>query len=256
MKFIAASLSALLLAPVLALAQEEQPVEVVEEQPAEAPVEEVAPAEQAGDPALAQEVAAQQEAPAEEPEAEPTPGEGTGYIDAYWLPTTVVDVPGALDENGDGMGGRAQYQFWKFLAASAEYTYRNFADADTDVTDTRLGIGVAMQSNSGDSGGLFLQYEKVSSDFDDIDGFAAHGRMRHAISDWFQVYFDLGYGRLQGDVEDYTSKEIDLGILVSIGSAGIFADWRRTMLDGKDSDVQPSVEDVRVGARISFGGES
>lgn len=254
-RFITTMVSALMLSPVLALAQEEEPVEVVEEPaaeaPAEAPPEEGVATEQQGDPSLNQEVAEQQ-ATAEEPEEEPTPGEGSGFIDAYWLPTTVYDA-GGVDENGDGMGGRAQYQFWKFLAVSAEYTYRNYADIDMDATDTRFGLGVSRRSNGGDTGALLLQYESLSTDLDDIDGFALHGRLNHPLGDWFQVYFDLGYGRLQGDAEDFTSKEIDLGVLVSLGSAGIFADWRRTMLDGKDSNTQSSVEDVRVGARINFG---
>jgi hypothetical protein len=248
-------LSALLLSPVLALAQEEeQPVEVVEEQPAaEAPAEEAAPPEQAGDPALAQDMAAQ-EAPAEEPAEEPTPGEGTGYIDVYYLPTSVVDIAGAFDESGDGMGGRAQYQFWKFVAVAAEYTYRKFDDADTDVTDTRLGIGAATQNRSGATAGLFLQYEKVSSDFDDIDGYALHARWSHAAYDWLRFHVDLGYGQLDGDVEEYSSREFNGGLLFTFGSTGVFADWRRTELEGKDFGVNASVEDVRVGARLSFGG--
>lgn len=258
-RFITTSLSALLLGPVLALAQEEEPVEVVEEQPAaEAPAEaapaEAAPADAgAGDPALNQDMAAQ-EAPAEEPAEEPTPGEGTGYIDVYYLPTSVVDISGAFDENGDGMGGRAQYQFWKFVSASAEYTYRKFDDSDTDVTDTRLGRGVSTQNNSGATAGLFLQYEKVSSDFDELDGFALHGRWSHAPYEWLRFYLDLGWGELDGDLTEYTSREFNGGLLFTFGGTGVFVDWRRAELEAKDADVTASVEDVRVGARLSFGG--
>lgn len=255
-RFITTMVSALMLSPVLALAQEEEPVEVVEEPAAEAPAEaapaEAAPAEQ-GDPSLTQDMAAQ-EAPAEEAEEERTPGEGSGFIDAYWLPTTVGELAG-VDETGDGMGGRAQYQFWKFLAASAEYTYRNFSDADTDVTDLRAGIGAVTQNNSGDKAGLFLQWEKVETDLlGDIDGYAAHARWSHDAYEWLNFYVDLGYGRLEGDLEKYSSREANLGLLFRIGSAGVFADWRRTALRGEDSDAESSVEDVRVGARLSFGG--
>jgi len=252
-RFIAAMVSALVLSPVPALAQEEEPVEVVEEQPAaEAPAEgEGAPAEQGGDPSLAQDMAAQ-EAPAEEVEEERTPGEGSGFIDAYWLPATVADVAG-IDETGDGMGGRAQYQFWKFVAVSAEYTYRNFRDADTDVTDLRAGVGAVTQNNSGDKAGLFVQWEKFEHDLDDIDGYVAHARWSHDAYEWLAFAVDLGYGRLEGDAEKYSSREASFGLLFRIGSAGIFADWRRTALDGKDSNTEATVEDVRVGARLSFG---
>lgn len=253
-RFITTMVSALMLSPVLALAQEEEEaVEVVEEQPAaEAPAEE-APAEQAGDPSLTEDMAAQ-EAPVEEAEEEPTPGEGSGFIDAYWLPATVADVAGS-DETGDGMGGRAQYQFWKFVAVSAEYTYRNFSDADTDVTDLRAGVGAVTQNNSGDKAGLFVQWEKVESDADDIDGYVAHARWSHDAYEWLAFTIDLGYGRLEGDAEKYSSREANFGLLFRIGSAaGIFADWRRTALKGEDSNASTTVEDVRVGARLSFGG--
>ena len=251
-RFITTMVSALMLSPVLALAQEEEQVEVVEEQPAaEAPAEEAAPAE-SGDPSLAQDMAAQ-EAPAEEAEEEATPGEGSGFIDAYWIPATVGEVAGS-DETGDGMGGRAQYQFWKFLAASAEYTFRNFSDTDTDVTDMRAGIGAVTQNNSGDKAGLFLQWEKVETDLDDIDGYAAHARWSHDAYEWLAFAIDLGYGRLEGDAEDYSSREASFGLIFKIGSAGLFADWRRTSLEGMDSNTESTIEDVRVGARLAFGG--
>jgi hypothetical protein len=255
-RFMTTMVSALMLSPALALAQEEEPVEVVEEPAAEAPAEaapaEAAPAEQQGDPSLTQDMAAQ-EAPAEEAEEEPTPGEGSGFIDAYWLPVTVAELSG-LDESGDGMGGRAQYQFWKFLAVSAEYTYRNFSDADTDVTDLRAGIGAVTQNTSGDKAGLFAQWEKVESDLDDIDGYVAHARWSHDAYEWLTFSVDLGYGWLEGDVEKYSSREAGLGLLFKFGGAGVFADWRRRSLEGDDSNVESTTEDVRVGARLSFGG--
>jgi len=255
-RFITTMVGALLLSPVLALAQEEEPVEVVEEPaaeaPAEAPPEDAAAGEPAGDPSLEQDMAAQ-EAPAEEAEEEPTPGEGSGFIDAYWLPTTVGELDG-LQENGDGMGGRAQYQFWNFLAVAAEYTYRNFSDADTDVTDLRAGIGAVTQNNSGDKAGLFVQWEKVETDLDDIDGYVAHARWSHDAYEWLAFSVDLGYGRLEGDAEKYSSREAGFGLLFKFGSTGVFADWRRNSLEGKDSNAESTVEDVRVGARLSFGG--
>jgi opacity protein-like surface antigen len=251
-RFITTMMSAMLLGPALALAQEEQPAEVV---PVEEPPAAEAPAEGAPAEGQSAEDAAAAEQPAQEEAAEePYEGQGSGFVDVYYLPTSIVDFPGAFEEDGDGMGGRAQYQFWKFLAASAEYTYRKYDDADTDVTDTRLGIGAVTRNGSGDSAGLFLQYEKTESDFDDIDGYVLHGRLTHVAYDWFSLYLDLGYGMLSGDAEDYESIEIGGGMLFTIASnTGVFADWRRSAIEGEDSGIEPTIEDVRVGARISFG---
>ena len=114
---------ALLLGQGPALAQEEAVEEVPAEEQAPA-VEEVpaegAPAEEAQGEEVSAEEAGETEAAGGETAYE---AEYSGFVDAYYLPTTASGVTGA-DEYGDGAGGRAQFQFWRFLAASGEYTAR------------------------------------------------------------------------------------------------------------------------------------
>lgn len=241
-RFLAVAASALLLGQGPALAQEE--AEAVEEVPAEE-----APADTAMDEAAVVEEAPAEEAPAEE-EA-PWEGEHTGFIDVYYLPTLDVEQ-GGVHERGDGAGARGQFQFWKFLAVSGEYTTRTFDDVDADLDDQRLGLGVAARNGSGDTAGLFVEFERLESETDEMDGFGVHGRMSHAASEWFRFYGDLGYKRMEDDVEKYTAFEFNAGVVFSYGPFGLFADWRRAQFEGKDSGNRFSIADVRAGARWTF----
>lgn len=261
MKRLAWVWCALLLGQGPALAQEAAPEQgaAVEELPAEeavveeAPVEEM-PAEEAAVEEVPAEEAAVEEMAAEPAEEEPAwEGQGSGHVDVYYVATADSALAGA-HERGDGAGGRAQYQFWKFLAVSGEYTARKLGDADAELTDQRLGLGAVMRNGSGDSAGLFVEYERL--EFDDgsvTDGYGLHGRMSHPVYDWLRFYADIGYKQLDGDAEKFSGFEFNAGLVGSIGPFGVFADWRRGQLEGKDSNERPSLEDVRVGARWAFG---
>lgn len=246
MKRLAMVACALLLGQGPALAQdeaveevpaEEAPADVVEEAPAEAPAD-----------------AAVEDVAADEPAGEETAweGQGSGFVDVYYLPTFDVDQAGV--ERGDGAGARGQFQFWKFLAVSGEYTTRTFDDVDADLNDQRLGLGVTTRNGSGDTAGLFVEFERLESETDEMDGLGVHGRMSHAASEWFRFYGDIGYKRLEDDVEKYTAFEFNAGVVFSYGPFGVFADWRRAQFEGKDSGDRFSIADVRAGARWAFGG--
>lgn len=250
MKRLAWVWCALLLGQGPALAQDE----AVEELPAEE-----APAEEAPVEEMPVEEAAVEEAPAEEAAAEPVEeetaweGQGSGYLDAYYVASADFALAGA-HERGDGVGGRAQYQFWKFLAVSGEYTARKLGDADAELADQRFGLGAVTRNGGGDTGGLFVEYQRL--EFDDgsvTDGFGLHGRMSHPVYDWLRFYADIGYLRLDGEAEKFSGFEFNAGLLGTIGPIGLFADWRRSQLEGKDSGSRPSLEDVRVGVRWAFG---
>ena len=242
---------ALLLGQGPALAQEEAVEEVpAEEVPAveEVPVEE-APVEEAPVEEVSAEEAGETEAAGEETAYA---GEYSGFVDAYYLPTAATGVAGA-DEYGDGAGGRAQFQFWRFLAASGEYTARKMGDAEEELNDLRLGLGAVARNGSGDSAGLFVEFQRLETDAEELDGPALHGRMSHPVYGWLRFYADIGYLRLESDVEKFSGFEFNAGLLFTYGPAGIFADWRRGQLEGKDTGTRESLEDVRVGARWTFG---
>jgi hypothetical protein len=240
---------ALLLGQGPALAQDEPPAEPVEEaaqDEGEAP-EEAAPEGEA---------ASGQDAAAEDAEATVWGGEHTGFIDLYYVPTLEFNAVGLGEGDASGAGGRGQFQFWKFLAVSAEYSTHTFDPGDAKLDDQRFGLGVATRNDGGDTAGLFVEFEKmeIGNVAFEVDGLGLHARMSHAAGESLRIYADIGYKRLESDFEKFSAFEFNAGAVYSFGPFGVFADWRRNQLEGKDSGVRISLEGVRVGARWSFGG--
>ncbi|MGH8481422.1 MAG: hypothetical protein ACRES8_03070 [Nevskiaceae bacterium] len=234
---------ALLLGQGPALAQEEEPVEAapVEEAPVEEVVAEEAPADEVSD----EEVAG-------EDSGEDAGWPISGFVDLYYVPTADLGSAGA-HAYADGAGGRVQVQFWKALAVSGEYTTRTFDD-DSTLDEQRVGLGAVTRNGAGDTAGLFVEYQRL--DFEAagvVDGYAVHGRLSHPVYEWLRFQADLGYKRLEGDAEKASGFEFSAGVAGSYGPFGLFADWRRSQLEGKDTGARLSLEDVRVGARYTFG---
>jgi hypothetical protein len=235
---------ALLLGPVVALAQEEP---AVEEIPADQPpAEEAAPAAE-GTP---------QES---EPEAEGPAFPGEGFIDVFYVPTSALRISGGGtrdDQHGDGFGGRGLYRFSRHFGVSGEYQALSYDKVRVDVNESRLAVGAIADNSDGGMAGLFIEYDSLKTDppGDTTDGFSLHGRVSGTATSWLHYYLDLAYLRLKDDVEDLTGTEFTLGGLCSFGRFGVFADVRRTQLDGEDSDARSSIADARAGVRLSFGG--
>lgn len=253
---------ALLLAPAMVFAQEEEPA--VEEVPAEAPVavEDVPPID-------APDAAAAAEAPIEEiPVEESADSEVVdggwfanprGHIDAFAVAQSRLDLLAGgvrADEDGDGAGARGLLRFGRHLAVSGEYTTRDFDDVDVSFDEMRVGLGLMVDSTAGDALGLFAEYNTLESDeMGDLDGYSAHARLSRQSSEWFGWYGDLGYLMLQDEAQqDFSGPEFTLGVLFNISQFGVFADVRRSQLYARDSDAQSAFTDVRAGVRFSFGG--
>jgi hypothetical protein len=251
---------ALLLAPAMAFAQEEEPA--VEEIPAEEPaaVEEVPPID-APDEAAAGE-APIEEIPVEESASSEVEGgwfdNPRGHVDGFAVARSRLhQLTGGVraDEEGDGAGARGLLRFGKHLAVSGEYTTRDFDDIDVSFDEMRVGLGLMLDSTGGDTLGLFAEYNTLESDeVGDLDGYSAHLRLSRQSSEWFGWYGDLGYLMLQDEAQqDFSGPEFTLGALFSFGQFGVFADLRRSTLYGRDSDDQFAFTDVRAGVRFSFG---
>jgi len=263
MESIRLFMCALLLGPAVALAQAEEPAE-------EVTVEESAPADEAAPAEATPEATAEESTPQEgmssadaaaaeqgagEEAAAPAEPRGGHHVDVFYLPTTEVDADFVgIDERGDGAGARGLFRFGQHLAASAEYQTQKFGDNDeVELTQNRAAIGFVGDDDDAFFG-LFLEYDKLESDeLDNLDGYSVHGRLSAMRTEWLGFYGDLGYLRLEGDLEKYSGNELTLGMLVKFGQFGVFADARRTSLEGKDSGGRASLTDVRAGVRYEFG---
>lgn len=263
MESIRLFMCALLLSPVIALAQAEEPAEeevMVEEVAPEeeaAPGEEAAPEEYAPEEGMSSDDAAAAEQSAGDEAAEPAEPRGGHHVDVFYLPTTEIDQQAGgttADERGDGFGLRGLYRIGHRFAASGEYQSQKFGDNDeVELTQTRAALGFVGDDDD-DFFGLFVEYDKLDSDeLDNLDGYSLHGRISGMRSEWLGFYGDLGYLRLDGDLEKYSGNEFTLGVLFKFGQFGVFADARRTSLEGKDSGVRSALTDVRTGVRYEFG---
>ena len=252
----------MLLGSNLALAQEEAPAEEQQQAEEAAPADE-APADEAqaepaaeGEAAPVDDTAAVDEAPAEEAAGDETPWEGeySGFVEAYYVPTAEFGSDASPEAYADGAGARGQFQFWKFLAVSAEYTTRTFED-DSKLDEQRVGLGAVAHNGGGDTAGLFIEMERLDPESGEvIDGFGLHGRMSHPATEWFRFNADIGYKRLEDNATKYSGFEFSAGGAVTFGRFGVFAEWRRSQLDGKDVDVRMHLEEVRTGLRYDWGG--
>lgn len=179
--------------------------------------------------------------------------ESSGFLDLYFTPSAKLDltVPGFgnFEDDGDGFGIRGMGAISESVAFTGEYQSNTYDDFDIDVDTLRFGLGLTGKTGSG----LFIEYDKMEFDGEDADGFGLHGRLASKASDTISLYGQIGYLSLKDDTEDITGLEFSLGAVFWINEkAGAFADYRRTNLEGEDSEVEFEFNDLRVGIRISL----
>lgn len=240
---------ALLLAPAMAYAQEEEPA--VEEISADEP----APDETASGEAPIGEIPVEESA-----DTEVDGGwfsHPRGHVDGFAVARSRLHqlAGGArAEEEGDGAGARGLLRFGRRLAVSGEYTTRDFDDANLSFDEMRVGLGLMLDRAAGDTLGLFAEYNTLESDeVGDLDGYGAHARLSRRPSEWFGWYGNLGYLVLQDEAQqDFSGPEFTLGMTFSIGQFSVFADVRRSQLYG-GSNARSALTDGRAGVRFSFG---
>ncbi len=81
------------------------------------------------------------------------------------------------------------------------------------------------------------------------DGFAVHGRAAGR-----NLYGQIGYVMLEDDFEETSGLEFLIGVTIGEGRGPLsgFIDYRRTMLEGDESNVEYEFSDLRLGVRMKF----
>lgn len=230
-------LMTLLLVPALAIAQDDYAAEEAE------------PMEEAAEPAEPAE-----EAPADEEEQAPRT-----LVDLFYVPSSTLRLRSGgnvSDEDGDGMGARAFMRFSDHYAVTGEYqtlTFETGPNDEYDADQIRVGVGFAAESSAGSIGSFTVEYDQFESEeLGDLDGFSLQGRMHGPLIDTVQAYGGVGYFMLEADSEDVTGFEFIVGAVVRAGPVGLFADFRRTTLNGETSNARTSLADARAGLRFMF----
>lgn len=179
--------------------------------------------------------------------------EGPGFIDLYFVPSAKLEYTdpglGTFSDSGTGFGIKGLVPASEFFAITGEYQATNYDDSDIDVDQLRVGIGLTGPTTSG----LYVEYIAATVDDLDEDGFGLHLRLAGRPSDAASFYGQAGYLALDNDFETDTGFEFTVGAAIEIsGNMGVFADLRRTTLEGEDSEFETELTDVRAGLRLRF----
>lgn len=180
-----------------------------------------------------------------------------GHIDAYYIPSTTLDIDGIGDDDGDGFGvkgfvplGPAQSFF-----LSGEYQASKYDDFDLDVDQLRLGGGWQTPLATG-TFAAYGEYVNIDLDGSEADGLGIHGRLSFPIAPAVNIYGQLGYLWLEDDnKDDVNGVEFLIGASVDFTpNIGAFLDFRQSNLTNETNfgDQDFTFQDVRVGVRVLF----
>jgi len=176
-----------------------------------------------------------------------------GYLDAYYMPSSEIkaDLPGLASSTGDGDGFGI-----RGLAAPSPYfgltVELQSATIEDDLDLDQLRFGIRGQTSIGL--GLAVEYVNVDLGGDDADGPALHARFEGSPGDSaLSLFGQVGYMSLGSDTDDFSGLEFSAGLAYRIASRiSLFADYRRTALDGEDTNLELTLSDWRLGARLHF----
>ena len=185
-----------------------------------------------------------------------------GSIDGFVAPLASIEAawPETLrrvDDSGFGFGfgARVLSRVTDTLVVTAEFDHGGYDALDTNLY--RLGAGFAGPSTSG----VFLTYDHRSLDVDTAKGFALHGRVAGTVLEpagmieRVGLYGDLAYGGWDADNFYFDGFEFTLGTTLDLAKPwGLFADYRRLMLDDRDYSThdQLRLQEFRLGVRFRF----
>lgn len=176
-----------------------------------------------------------------------------GHLDLYFVPSAKLDITvpglGSGDDDGDGFGVRGLGRIGEAVALTGEYQSTSYDDSDIDIDQLRLGLGLVGSTGSG----VFIEYVDIELDGDSADGFGIHGRLASDPAEAIGLYAQVGYLSIEDDFEKNTGPEFSVGAVVRLNpNAGAFVDFRRTQVEGEDSEIEFELTDIRAGVRFVF----
>lgn len=204
-------------------------------------------------------------------------------LDLYYTPYTTLKFEDANAQDlkfddGDGWGVKGKFGLVHNLFLSGEFEKNSYDDiringepilpgfpgTSLDLSQKteqyRAGLGYVFNDTPFYALGEYIRYDsklRVSdgnsaqySDDDTQEGWGAHLGLKHKVlKNALTLNAEIGYVAI-GDVD---GLEVLGGVAMNITEhLGLFADYRLTSLVGNDSTPDTRLEEVRVGARISF----
>lgn len=185
------------------------------------------------------------------PMAAPAQAIDYGSIDGFYVPQASTRWPAAYaaGEDGDGFGLRVLSRITDRVMFLGEYQYLAYGDPDASTAQYRVGAGYALPSTTG----VFLTYDRLDLDRENAQGLGVHGRIAGRVWQPLSLYGQLGYVGVDARSFYRDGFEFTLGATYDLPEPwGLFADYRATLLDDRDTTDRFHREELRVGVRFRF----
>lgn len=172
-----------------------------------------------------------------------------GSLDGFYVPQARARWPTAmpLEDDGHGLGVRVLSRATDQLMVLGEYQYVGYGGAGTG--QYRVGAGWTLPSTSG----VFLTYDHLDLHAENGIAFGLHGRVAGEVVELLSLYAQAGYLTTRGSSFYFDGFEFTLGLSYDLAEPwGLFADYRATLLDDRDSVERLHREALRVGLRFRF----
>ena len=178
-----------------------------------------------------------------------------GHVDAYYIPSSNLDIDGVGDDDGDGFGVKGMVPLGSNFFLNGEYQSVTLDDSDWDIDQLRLGGGWQTPLATG-TFAVYGEYANIDLDGSKADGLGVHGRLSFPIAPAVNIYGQVGYLWLEDD-DNYDIDGLEFLIGASVDftpNIGAFLDFRQSNLsaDTGFGDQDFTFQDVRVGVRVLF----
>lgn len=172
-----------------------------------------------------------------------------GSIDGFYVPHANARRTAVADADGAGLGARVLSRVTDSFMVLGEYQNLSYRDAAPDLAQYRIGAGLALPSTTG----VFVTYDRLDLDTENADGFGVHLRVAGRVWQPVSLYGQAGYMSVDARSFYFDGFEFTLGTTYDLPEPwGLFADYRATLLDDRDTTDRFHREELRVGVRFRF----
>jgi hypothetical protein len=172
-----------------------------------------------------------------------------GSIDGFYVPYAGARWPDAADADGAGFGARVLSRATDRIMVLGELHALSYDDPGPSITQLRIGAGWALPSTTG----VFATYDRLDLDTENANALGVHLRVAERVWQPLSLYGQAGYVVTDARSFYFDGFEFTLGATYDLPEPwGLFADYRATLLDDRDSTARLHREELRVGVRFRF----
>ncbi|MES2721168.1 MAG: porin [Pseudomonadota bacterium] len=174
-----------------------------------------------------------------------------GSLDVFYVDQD-IDIKGAGEDDGDGVGFRGLAELGKGVSLTALYQDADLDAADANLRETRIGLRYDTTCHNIKVGGSL---ENVSIDLNNggvglsMRGYSATAHASINLIDNLSLTARAGYT----DVEELAGMEYEVGAHYAINKqVSAFVEYRMANLDDEGLGADVDLDTLRVGGRYNF----